>query len=319
LALPAMRALRANFPLHEHLLIAGSEVGKLLQTCAEVDRAITIEGDTLATLLAAGATVPANPHLCLSRCDLVVCWMGNVEGVLAATLQGLGAQRVILRSPFDGQWEGLHQSDRFLETVREVIRPGDYSSALRLPDSALTTARGLIAGTGEPGLGVVALHPGSGSRHKCCPPSLFGAACRELFARAYTPILLGGPADDATLTDAVTECSEPHPIFTSLDLVSMAGLLAQVDLYVGHDSGLTHLAAALHCSTIALFGPTQVERWAPNGDHVRILTGDPCRCPTSEEVRNCQPKPCLDIPVERLIHACEAMIHQPQLCDGDLV
>ena len=319
LALPAMRALRASFPLHEHLLIASSEVGKLLQTCAEVDRAIAIEGSAFATLLAAGATVPADLRAYLNRCDLFVCWMGDAGGDLASTLHGLGAQRVIFRSPFDGQWEGLHQSDRFLETVRDVIRPGDYRSALRLPGSAVTRARGLITGTGGPGLGVVALHPGSGSQHKCCQPSLFGAACRELFARSYTPILLGGPADDTTLAGAVTECTEPPPIFTGLDLVSIAGLLAYVDLYVGHDSGLTHLAAALHRPTIALFGPTQVQRWAPNGDHVRILTGDTCRCHTWAEVRNCQGKPCLDIAAERLIHACAAMIHQHRPLDADPV
>lgn len=319
LALPAMRALRASFPLHEHLLIAGSGVGKLLQTCAEVDRAIAIEGSTMATLLAAGATVPANLRACLNRCDLFVCWMGDAGGDLALTSHGLGAQRVIFRSPFDGQWEGLHQSDRFLETVRDVIGPGNYRSALRLPCSAVTRARGLITGTGGPGLGVVALHPGSGSRHKCCQASLFGAACRELFARSYTPILLGGPADDTTLADAVTECAEPPPIYTGLDLVSIAGLLAYVDLYVGHDSGLTHLAAALHRPTIALFGPTQVHRWAPHGDHVRILTGDPCRCHTWAEVRNCQGKLCLDIAAERLIHACLAMIYQHRPLDADPV
>ena len=314
-----MRALRASFPLHEHLLIAGSEVGKLLQACAEVDRAIAIEGSAFATLWAAGATVPANLHACLSCCDLLVCWMGDAGGDLASTLHGLGAQRVIFRSPFDGQWEGLHQSDRFLETVRDVIGPGNYRSALRLPCSAVARARGLITGIGGPGLGVVALHPGSGGRHKCCPPSLFGAACRELFARFYTPILLGGPADDTTLADAVTECAEPPPIFTSLDLVSTAGLLACVDLYVGHDSGLTHLAAALHRPTIALFGPTQVQRWAPDGDHVRVITGCQCRCHTWAEVRNCQGKPCLDIAMERLAHACEAMIHQHQPLDADPV
>ncbi len=45
--------------------------------------------------------------------------------------------------------------------------------------------------------------------------------------------------------------------------------------YIGNDSGITHLAAALGTPTLALFGPTDPAQWAPRGPHVRILhTGE---------------------------------------------
>ncbi len=37
---------------------------------------------------------------------------------------------------------------------------------------------------------------------------------------------------------------------------------------MGNDSGPTHLAAAVGCPTVALFGPTDPARWAPVGAHV---------------------------------------------------
>src|SRR5258708_36801563 len=47
--------------------------------------------------------------------------------------------------------------------------------------------------------------------------------------------------------------------------------LSQATLFVGHDSGVTPLAAATGIRTIALFGPTDPVIWAPNGDHVTVI------------------------------------------------
>jgi ADP-heptose:LPS heptosyltransferase len=121
------------------------------------------------------------------------------------------------------------------------------------------------------------------------------------------------------VADVVASCAVPLPAFTNLDLVTMGALLAQLDLYVGHDSGLTHLAAALHRPTLALFGPTQAQRWAPQGSHVRILAGSRCGCATWAEVQACPDKPCLQISVDRLVYACEEMIHQRGRLDVGLV
>ena len=47
--------------------------------------------------------------------------------------------------------------------------------------------------------------------------------------------------------------------------------LSQAALFVGHDSGVTHLAAAAGIPTVALFGPTDPTIWAPNGNHVIVI------------------------------------------------
>jgi ADP-heptose:LPS heptosyltransferase len=54
------------------------------------------------------------------------------------------------------------------------------------------------------------------------------------------------------------------------DLYQLACHLAQASLYVGNDSGITHLAAAVGTPVLALFGPTDPAVWAPRGEHVRV-------------------------------------------------
>lgn len=55
------------------------------------------------------------------------------------------------------------------------------------------------------------------------------------------------------------------------DLYLLACWLARARLYIGNDSGITHLAAAVGTPVLALFGPTDPAVWAPRGPHVRVV------------------------------------------------
>jgi ADP-heptose:LPS heptosyltransferase len=99
----------------------------------------------------------------------------------------------------------------------------------------------------------------------------------------------------------------PPLVLRDLDLSLLAGVLAQVRLYVGHDSGVTHLSALLGIRTIVVFGPTDHRRWAPHGSHVSILRETPCACESWEMVQQCKEKPCLKVPIEKILIAIERM------------
>lgn len=62
-------------------------------------------------------------------------------------------------------------------------------------------------------------------------------------------------------------------------LLAVAGALAGATLYLGNDSGITHLAAAAGCPTVAVFGPTDPAVWAPQGPHVRVVHAAPWPVP----------------------------------------
>jgi ADP-heptose:LPS heptosyltransferase len=59
------------------------------------------------------------------------------------------------------------------------------------------------------------------------------------------------------------------------NLAGLASWLRGARLYIGNDSGITHLAAAVGVPTLALFGPTDPARWAPRGENVTLLRNNP--------------------------------------------
>ncbi|MBS1854765.1 MAG: glycosyltransferase family 9 protein [Acidobacteria bacterium] len=100
------------------------------------------------------------------------------------------------------------------------------------------------------------IHPFSGSPRKNWPLERF----RALAARLRMPVRWCAGEDDPPLPEAVR----------IPDLHDLARFLAAARLYIGNDSGVTHLAAAVGTPTLAIFVSSDPRVWAPRGDHVRI-------------------------------------------------
>ncbi|MEO8497804.1 MAG: glycosyltransferase family 9 protein, partial [Planctomycetota bacterium] len=84
-------------------------------------------------------------------------------------------------------------------------------------------------------------------------------------------VVIGAPSDQP-LVDAVTSAlTVPHAAFTDLTFGQIAALAADSALYIGNDTGMTHLAAAAGAKTVAIFGPTDPRRYAPFAPDVLVL------------------------------------------------
>jgi heptosyltransferase-2 len=114
----------------------------------------------------------------------------------------------------------------------------------------------------------IAIHPGSGSPSKNWPADRFAAVARAL--SPHRPwLLIAGPADAAAVAPLA---QRPGAIVArDLPLRVLGALLARARLYIGNDSGITHLAAAYGAPTLALFGPTDPAQWSPVGPQVKVL------------------------------------------------
>ncbi|MBI4906877.1 MAG: glycosyltransferase family 9 protein [Acidobacteria bacterium] len=100
------------------------------------------------------------------------------------------------------------------------------------------------------------IHPFSGGRHKNWPLHRF----RELARSLDMPVhFTAGPEEE--LDGAIR--------FDNL--WDLAQWIATASLYIGNDSGITHLAAATGVPVVALFGPTDPAIWAPLGPNVSVL------------------------------------------------
>ena len=82
---------------------------------------------------------------------------------------------------------------------------------------------------------------------------------------------------------------------TNLSLNELAAVLRKCDLYVGNDSGVTHLAAAVGIPVVALFGPTDPRVWGPRGDKVlTVYKGLECSPCSREKMRGCKNQRCME-------------------------
>lgn len=305
LSLGALSAMRASSPHHEIVLLAGLEVGHLLGQCGVIDHLWSIESGQLGALFT-GKEQLSNEQLgVFRRCDLVVGWLSDQTGSLRCTMQELGIPRVILRSP--ASTEGPHQSDRFLQTLQGEF-PTDVRAPLRiyLSEQALQSGTDALRAIGiEQGVPLIVCHPGSGSTHKCVRADTWSTLLRGCHDRQFVPIVVLGPADEQAAM-AIRELAVLElPTLRPRSVTMLAAILAQAQGFIGHDSGVTHLAALLGVPTVAMFGPTDEQRWAPRGAHVTVVRGGSCTCIGRDAVRACTDKSCLNVKPDDVFKALD--------------
>jgi ADP-heptose:LPS heptosyltransferase len=115
--------------------------------------------------------------------------------------------------------------------------------------------------------GFLAVHPGSGSPRKNWPADRFRALADAVAPREPF-LVIEGPADREAVA-ALGEC--PRAVLArGLRPRVLGAVLAEAGLYVGNDSGVSHLAAAFGSPTVVLFGPTDPAVWSPVGPRVRV-------------------------------------------------
>ncbi len=178
--------------------------------------------------------------------DSIVSWYGANRPEFRAEVARLGLPFTFFPAlPPEGV--GVHAADFYLAQAR-TLAPCHSDGIPRIACSIPPEGRGNFA----------AIHPFSGGARKNWPLEKFRQLARQL--EAEMPVRWCAGPEDPPLENAVR--------FD--DLYELARWLARARLYVGNDSGITHLAAAVGTPVLALFGPTDPEIWAPRGENVRV-------------------------------------------------
>ncbi|MCK8517001.1 glycosyltransferase family 9 protein [Methylonatrum kenyense] len=120
----------------------------------------------------------------------------------------------------------------------------------------------------------VCLHVAGGKSYKHWPLDRYAQLIDALYARGMQPLLIGaGP--DRGAADQVSALAQTKPIdlVEKIDIGTLIGLFRNTALFIGNDSGPMHMAAASGTPIVALFGPTDPERWGPLTDQVVVVRG----------------------------------------------
>ncbi len=145
------------------------------------------------------------------------------------------------------------------------------------------------------GIPRIILHPGSGGR-KNWPVDRYIDLVGELRRICDCSItFLAGPAEGTHVREQLLLFSqgEKAALVADASISDVASLLDGAALYIGNDSGISHLAAAIGTPTLAIFGPTDPRLWAPTGEHVCVVRSAADCAPCGSRVAACPEQHCL--------------------------
>jgi len=216
--------------------------------------------------------------------DLVVAYCAQ-----RTLLERLGdlSRQMLSRPP---EPVGAHASRWLADALAPVTAIDDALPPRFQPSADEDQAADEVAASLRLRPGFLAVHAGSGSAHKNWPAERFAAVARAC-ARGGPWLVVRGPADGASA--AALRDAPGAVVADGIPLRVLGTLLGRAGVYVGNDSGVTHLAAAFGAPTLALFGPTDPAVWSPVGEEVRTL-----RSPTGAMA---------DLPVEPAIAVLERL------------
>lgn len=214
------------------------------------------------------------PDLSLPRFDHVVAFLNDTDGRLTARLRACFPRSSVKVFPvFPDEGDKTHIALYMAEAFRSAGLPVDPERAFEGSLSAPLMA----AEKTEPGsVPVIVIHPGSGSVRKNYPPAfwleLIGQLRLSGFAGQGRFTLLLGPAEEQHLEffrENLAGCDAAIRVMPERE--ELLSILGSASVYIGHDSGITHLAAMMGVHTIALFKDSPMERWRPLGPKVQLI------------------------------------------------
>jgi ADP-heptose:LPS heptosyltransferase len=265
LAIPALRALRATSaaPL---VLAAQPRIGVLLAALGVVDGHITFDALGLDALFVDDAE--SRPRL--PAVERIVAWFGAHDPVFRRRLKEHVADAVVAPSVGEGSacvWQHL------LDTVGAPA--GDWCAPIQVAEPVRALGPPTLAATGFDGPPpYLFVHPGAGSAAKCWPAEAFARTIATVAARTrMNAFVHQGPADGAAAEALRGHIGRGVAWVVDPSLPALAGALSRTSVYLGNDSGVSHLAAALGIPSVILFAGANLP-WRPWSAHatVRMVT-----------------------------------------------
>ncbi len=175
---------------------------------------------------------------------------------------------------FPGPENPVHVTEFLHRQVWRILGPlkEGFQRILPSPEQIKSMRSWLSAEFGGEEPGPVFIHPGSGGRRKVWPLPRWYAVIKWLRLELAVPVVLTlGPADDRIRVLAQEAMALGARVAEGLRLPELAALLSLAKVFVGSDSGVSHLAAAVGTPTVVVFGNSDHRVWSPLGPHVRVV------------------------------------------------
>lgn len=266
LTLPVLRALRDTFP-ETHLEVLGyPKMAELAMAGGIIDGYRSIEARPLAGFFARNGKLDPELAEYFASFSIIFSYLYDPDEIFQTNV-ALSSKAQYIQGPYrPDESQETHATKVFLAPLeRLAIFDPDPVPRLSIKSSDLPEVnRGKW----------IAIHPGSGSPKKNWPEENWAGLLERLASETdWNFLLLGGEAEE----DRVCRLFQGIPpgrsgMLIGLTLLGVAELLVTTRLFLGHDSGISHLAAALGVPGLLLWGPSKQAIWKPIHPESRILS-----------------------------------------------
>jgi heptosyltransferase-2 len=118
----------------------------------------------------------------------------------------------------------------------------------------------------------LAVHPGAGKAENIWSPRCHAQVVNRLGGLGpVSLIVVEGPRDAESALDFVDECDVEATVVRGRSIGDVSALLRRADLVICNDTGVMHVSAAVGATTLAVFGPTDPDRWAPRTASLHVV------------------------------------------------
>ena len=279
LTLPAIAALRRQFP-QAHIEVLGyPHIAHLAVAGGLADRVQAIEARGLAGFFARGGTLEPDLVDYFSEFDLVISYLYDPDEIFKTNVIRCLVKQFIVGPHRPDEAERTHATQVYLKPLeRLAIFDADPVPRLNVGQASSlsqTSSKILLnqVGDRQDACPTLALHPGSGSEKKNWPETKWAGLIQQIAATTnWNLLLVGGEAEGERLRRLAgalpsARCS----IAQGLPLAELAQRIQSAMAFVGHDSGITHLAAAVGLPCVVLWADTLEEVWRPQGERLVVL------------------------------------------------
>lgn len=196
-------------------------------------------------------------------------------------------------------WTGVPVSDR-PPTQLAVV---DHAAAS-------ITARLQEAGWDEK-MPLALIHPATAFTTKQWAAEKFARVADYLSAQGFAVVVITSPAEAHIAAELKASATAPVIDFKDLSLPEVTALASRARVFVGNDSGIAHIAAAVGLPSIVIFGSSNVAHWSPWATApaevvIEEMDCQPCHGYYCEKFA--QPECILRVPVERVISAIDRVL-----------
>lgn len=264
LTLPAVAALRQQFPQARLEVLGYPHIVQLAVAGGLVDSVRAIDARPLAGFFARNGELAEELRDYFSEFDLIVSYLYDPDQIFRTNVGRCSPAQFIA---------GPHRPDESanVPAAKVYLQPLERLAIFDADPVPRLVLKGL--NSPAPALEQLVLHPGSGSEHKNWSELRWADLLQQLLAATeFNLLLVGGEAEGERLQ----RLAGPLPpsrirVAQNLPLVELAAVLARSRYFIGHDSGVSHLAAAVGLPGLVLWGDTSEAIWRPPSEKFVVL------------------------------------------------